>query len=166
MTIQDILTHLQTNAIAYVVVGVCLLPILYIFRRWSVPTILYTLEITIYWSLMHAVMGALVRFAAWFKDQSSMKRAFDTRDFVPPDWTTPWLEPWKLEGYEPRWVAYLEIIFAVLILAAVLRYRPMRIQNQRSRKFDDKGKRLGKTSGGLFGKKTISGGSRSTRGLR
>lgn len=159
MDYQAILVHFQENYVAYLVIGVCALPLLYFSRKYSVPVILYTVEVIIYWGLIHLAMGTLVRFAAWFKDQSSMKRAFDTKDFVPPAWTTPWLEPWNREAYEPGWVFYLELLMAMATLYAVWRYRPLRIQNKRDRRFDDKGKKIGKSARGQFG----AAGRRSSR---
>ncbi len=150
MQVETIIAHLQENMVAYAVIGVCALPLIFFSRKYSVPVILYTVEVIIYWGLIHAAMGTLVRFAAWFKDQSSMKRAFDTKDFAPPSWSTPWMEPWNRDAYDPQWVFYLEVILALATLYAVWRYRPLRIQHKRDRRFDDKGKRIGKSARGQF----------------
>jgi hypothetical protein len=138
---QPLLEHLRHYAAAYIIVAVCLLPILYLTRRWSVPAILYTIEIAIYMGLMHLAVWMLVGFTAWFKDQSSMKRAFDTKSFVKPDWGTPLLQFWDRAAYKPAWLVYVELVFVVLILYAVWRYRPMRIQRQRKHPVNSPGKK-------------------------
>jgi hypothetical protein len=94
MDIQPVLEHLQQHAMAYGAGAVVVLILVYLTRRWSVPIIFYAVELSIYLGVMHALVGGIVRLAAWFKDQSSMKRAFDLKDLAPPDWTTP-LYTWK-----------------------------------------------------------------------
>ena len=166
MQVETIIAHLQENYVAYIALGVCALPLIFFSRKYSVPVILYSVEVLIYWGLIHLALGTLVRFAAWFKDQSSMKRAFDTKDFTPPDWTTPWLEPWNREAYEPGWIFYLEVILALATLYAVWRYRPMRIQQKRERRFDDRGKKIGKAARGKFMQQGRGGRSAPGRGRR
>ena len=146
MDLQPIIEHFQTNAMIYILAAVVLIPTIFFTRKYSLPIIQYTLEIIIYSAGMHLVVGAVVRLFAWFKDQSSMKRAFDIQGETAPDWTTPLVQFWNTEGYSPEWVLYVEIVFAILIIIGVWRYRPLRFNHGRDRRYDDKGKAINKGS--------------------
>ncbi|MCC6145773.1 MAG: hypothetical protein IT368_18355 [Candidatus Hydrogenedentes bacterium] len=126
---QVVLDHLREHYAVYVVIVIALLPIIYVTRRYSVPAILYTVEYIIYLALMHFFLGALVRVAAWFKDQSSMDRAFGRENTVVV-WETPWLEFWKREAYTPGWLFWMEVSFAVIILVLMWKIRPMRVRRR------------------------------------
>lgn len=136
-----VIEHLQTNYVAYIVLAICTLPLIYLTRKYSVPVILYTLEILVYCTIVHAVVHVVVLLTVWFKDQSSF-RALDSKGVEEISWTTPLLEPWARELYDPAGLFIFEIIVFVLIFAAVIRYRPMKIHKGRQRKFDDRGKKI------------------------
>ncbi len=132
-----VLEHLNEHQTYYVVgaiVFVALLPVVYLTRRWSVPLIQYTLETIIYIVLMHFALGVITRVAAWFKDQSSMKRAFGTQNVEAPDWQNPWLTFWDRTAYHPDWLFWFEIVAAVLIVPLVWRFRPMRVRRRPQKK--------------------------------
>lgn len=132
MDFTPVLDHLKEYYGFYIVVTILVAPGIYFTRRWSIPIIAYVLETIIYIASMHLVVGLVTRVARWFKDQSSMKRAFDTKDFRPPDWTTPWLEFWNKEAYIPQTVFYVETAFAIIIILLVWRYRPIRVRRRQS----------------------------------
>ncbi|HNR29326.1 MAG TPA: hypothetical protein PKI11_00420 [Candidatus Hydrogenedentes bacterium] len=132
MDITPILDHLKEYAVLYALGAVCVIPTLVITRRWSVPLILYAVEIAIYLGLMHVGVGVITRVAAWFKDQSSMKRAFDIREAKAPGWATPWIEFWDIEQYHPEALLYVEIVVAVIIVFLVWRIRPLRVKRRQA----------------------------------
>ncbi len=140
MDIQPVLAHLQQHAMAYGAGAVVVLILVYLTRRWSRSIIFYADELSIYLGVMHALVGGIVRLAAWFKDQSSMKRAFDLKDLAPPDWTTPLLTFWDTQGYKPFWILYVEITFALVILYLMYRFRPIRIQRKRTPRYPVSGR--------------------------
>lgn len=138
---DELITHFQTWAVAYACGAVVLLPILYFTRRYSVPAILFTVETVIYFIVGHTIVWCIVTMATWFKNNSTM-RALEkdgtVRDVA--DWSTPYLEFWNKELYNPEWVIYLEGVMALLIIAAVIKYRPLKVHNPHKRRYDDAGK--------------------------
>ena len=139
---ETFLTHFQTHTKEYIVIGVCMIPIIAVTRKYSVPAILYTIEYAIYLLMMHTVVYCVLNVARWFKTQSSMKalRA-DGTPADAPDWTIPYVEFWKTHEYKPEWVWKMEIVVAILIFAAMVRYRPMKVQSKRLRRYNDTGKK-------------------------
>ncbi len=147
---EELMVHLQENVLGYGIGGVCLVPIIFITRKYSVPFILYIVEFSIYAVAIHLATGVLVRVTAWFKESSSMKAlAEDGRPLDAPDWTTPLIEFWKREEYNPAWVWKVEIALLVVVLMLMWRYRPMKIQRKAKRQTQEFGKanaRSGKTA--------------------
>lgn len=130
MDFTPVVEHLKEYYLIYILFLGCAIPLVYVTRRYSVPFIFYATETIIYMMLMHAAVGVMTRVAAWFKDQSSMKRAFDIKGAPAPEWTTPWLQFWDRELYKPETLFYVEIVFALIILTLVWRYRPMRVKRR------------------------------------
>ena len=127
-----VVEHVQAHQSIYVVAGVlfvALLPLLYLTRRWTGPVILYTVETIAYLYGMHLAVGVVTRVAAWFKDSSAMDRAF-SRQHEKIEWVTPWLRFWEKEVYYPQGIFWTEVVFAVLIIFAVWRYRPLRVRRK------------------------------------
>lgn len=131
---EPILQHFREYYRVYIMVAVCVLPIIVVFRRWAVPTILYLVEFCIYTVMMHVLVCGVVYLAAWFKDQSTMKRARGVigEDFN-PGWKTPLIEFWDRSQYTPSWLVYVEIVFLVAIAVLMWRYRPIRTQQRKSK---------------------------------
>ena len=126
--------HVQANLTAYVIGCVLALPLIYFTRKWSVPGILYAIEISIYLTIMHIVIHLVVGLAAWFKTNSSIRAL--NKEGVPVDavfWTTPMVRFWDKTIYDPQWIAYMELSFILIIVILVLRYRPMRTQKPKPR---------------------------------
>ncbi|MBI1319613.1 MAG: hypothetical protein GC168_11800 [Candidatus Hydrogenedens sp.] len=135
-----IASHFQEYWLYWAVAAVLAAPIIFVTRRYSLPVIQYALESAIYMYIMHVIIGAVVRVASWFKTSSSMRALEeDGRPTDAVNWTTPFIEFWDKAKYDPEWIIYLEIGFAVVIVILVARYRPMKIHNPHKRKYDDKG---------------------------
>lgn len=123
---EALMDHFREYSRLYIIL-LCSLPFVFLLRRWVLPPILYAIEIAVYMVIMHVVTGGIVRFFAWFKEETQM----DWTDNLPKavaDWTTPWFEFWRKELYEPTWLFYLEIAFAVIIIILVFKFRPMKTQ--------------------------------------
>lgn len=160
-----VLAHLEEYWMAYALLAVCLIPILYVTRRYSVPFIQYTVEIVLYIAIMHVAAWCIVAVTRWFKEQSSMKALQeDGRPVDAPEWTTPFFEFWNRELYTPPWLVWVEVVAAVLIVIAVFRFRPMRIQHKRGWSFKDKTEKkktsLSKPPGPSYGARMSGRGGR------
>ena len=137
-----VIAHFKEFYIYYIFGLLLLLPFIFLTRKWSLPVILYAIEVAIYWGLMHVSVFVIVKVAAWFKDQSSMKRAFSEKTFESPDWNTPIVNFWERESYSPHWLFWVEVTLAVIVLLLVLRYRPMKVQHKKTRRsFKTEGQR-------------------------
>ncbi len=120
----------------YMIVVPIVLTIIILTRRYSVPLLLYAIEFSIYAFIMHIVVHVLVRLTAWFRNNSSM--AVLREDGLPADavfWTTPWLNFWERATYDPGWIIFVELVFLVVILGFMYRYRPMKIQQKRTSRY-------------------------------
>ena len=139
-----ILQHLQEHYRIYIVLAVCLLPPLVIFRRHSIPIIQYLVECSIYITIMHFLVYCIIGFVAWFIDASSMKRAFDKDPTVnvAPDWNVPLNQFWDRTLYNPEWLFYFECVAGLLIIFLVWRYRPMKKVKGPIWKSDNKNKKI------------------------
>lgn len=130
---EPVLEHLREHYKIYAGILLVGVPPILIFRRFTIPAILYTVEFVIYAVLMHGVLGGVVRLAAWFKAESAMKRAFNARANTDPGWTTPFRYFYDRTLYHPPWLFYLEIGLVAAILVAMWKYRPMRAQKKKIR---------------------------------
>ncbi len=138
---EIVLEHLREYYVLYIITLICLLPVIYVTRKYSVPAVLYTVELSIYLGLMHSAMCGLVAITRWFRESTSMD-VLDAsgRPIDRPDWSTPWLEFWNLEAYNPSWVVWIEVVLAFIILLLMIRYRPMAIQRaKKKRNFKNEG---------------------------
>jgi hypothetical protein len=164
---EQVWTHLQENAVGYGIGGVCLIPVIFVTRKYSVPFILYILEFTIYACALHVATWCLVTVTRWFKEQSSMRALReDGRPEDAPDWGTPLLEFWNREEYRPEWIWKVEVALLVVILILMWRYRPMKIQRKAKRATQEFGKsnaRSNQTGAASRGK---SGGRPGAGGMR
>ena len=137
-----ILTHFQENARTYIILAVCALPLIIVTRKYSVPLIMYIVEYSIYLLGMHTIVYVVVNVAKWFKANSSMKAL--RPDGTPAEvetWNVPYFEFWQTELYDPKGLWMFEAVVAVLILGAMWRYRPMKVQTKRVRRYNDTGKK-------------------------
>ena len=131
---DQVLEHLRANMTGYIILGVCLVPLLFLTRKYSIPLLMYAVEITIYFVIMHVVVWLFVGVTRWFKESSSMRALRE--DGVPegaPDWSTPLVEFWDKAQYNPEWVAWVEIVLAIIVVALVIKLRPLKIQRKTTR---------------------------------
>lgn len=124
--------HLKEHAVYYGGGAAVLLPIIIIFRKWSLPAIFFAVETVIYLVIMHITMAGVVRGSAWFKGETQMEAIRDR--VAGPDWTTPFYAFWRKEDYLPETIFYVEIGIAVAIIFAVIRYRPLNYKRRRKSK--------------------------------
>lgn len=137
-----VLGHLQQYTREYVILGVCTLPILFVTRKYSVPVILYFVEYCIYLFCVHALLYAVLNLARWFKENSSMRALrSDGKPVDAPTWKMPFMEFWDTHAYDPQWMWKIEILIAVFIFIGMWKYRPMKVQSKRVRRFNDTGKK-------------------------
>ncbi|MCC6796951.1 MAG: hypothetical protein IT366_17665 [Candidatus Hydrogenedentes bacterium] len=120
------LAHIQEHAAQYGVVAAIVVPLLYLTRRWTWGPIQWALELVIYFGIFHIVLHYVVALTDWFQFESQMKMLVDEK--VRLGYETPLNTPWVQEMYNPGWLFYFEIVAVVLIIAAMLRYRPMKTQ--------------------------------------
>ena len=120
------IAHFQAHMAQYLVVVAIVLPLLFFTRRWTWPPLQWILELTVYSSVIHALLYGIVKLTDWFQFESQMKMLVDEK--VRMGYTTPLYAPWSRELYNPAWLFYFEIVLLVLIIAAMFRYRPMKTQ--------------------------------------
>jgi hypothetical protein len=123
--------HFKEYSRIYIIIA-CSLPFVYLLRRWVLPPILYAIEIAAYLTGMHVVIGGIIRFLVWFKEETQM----DWADNLPKDslsWTTPWLEFWNRKLYEPVGLFYFELAAALVIIFLVFKLRPMKTQKAKKK---------------------------------
>ncbi len=141
---EPIIGHFREFYGYYIMGAFCVLPFIVVFRRVAVPAIMYVIELCIYMGLLHCAIWVIVAVAAWFKDQSTMKRARDlVGDDYNPGWTTPILEFWKREEYNPHWLFYFEIVLFFLVIFLMWRYRPMRMRRPKKAMESKNKKKIG-----------------------
>ena len=131
-----VVEHLKGYAFLYVLAAIGLIPLFFVTRKWTVPFILYTIEVLIYLALMHLAVYVFVGVTRWFRESSSMKalRPEDGRPVDTPEWGTPLLQFWDKALYDPQWIIWVEVVFAFILVFLVLRYRPMKVQGKRKKR--------------------------------
>ncbi len=138
---EALIANVQENAVIYGVIAICLTPLIYLTRKYSVPPILYAVEFSIYATGMHVAIHVLVGVTRWFKESSSMKAlAEDGKPLDAPTWSTPLVDFWDRAAYDPIWVWKFEVVLLVIILMLMWRYRPMQVQRKSKRKTQEYGK--------------------------
>ena len=125
---EPLVEHFKENFKIYIIAATCLLVLIIFFRRQVLQLLTYSTETFIYIMLFHGVVWLVMWLGRQFKIASAM---FDKSD---PGWSTPTFLFWRLKEYNPRWVAYFELVIFVFIAYLVLRYRPMRTQRTKMSK--------------------------------
>ena len=132
---EIVLEHLKENVTMYVFAAVVLLPAIYFTKKWSLPLILYSIEIVLYCTIMHVVMWVLVTCALWFKKSTAMKALEeDGTPVAQPDWATPLVEFWVKEAYSPQAIIWVEVGLLFVIFFLVWRFRPPKVKRKSRRK--------------------------------
>lgn len=133
VAIEFWIDHFTEYYVTYIALLACVLPILYLTKAYSIPAMMYALELAIYFALMHVVVWGIVRVAFWFRQESTMRALSEDGPDPSEAWRTPLLEFWQTEAYNPSWLLYVEAAFAIIILYLVIRYRPMKVQYKTKR---------------------------------
>ena len=128
---EAVIAHLQARWTAYLVVFIILLPALYVGRKQLGPAILWAIESVIYMVCLHAVIHYLVAILRWFKGEATFRAIQEEK--LDTGWNTPLLEFWKTDQYFPQWIAYVEIVFFLVIVVLVVRNRPHRFGSLQER---------------------------------
>lgn len=131
MNTEAITLHLQENGVAYFVGSVVLIPLLVVFRKYTLPVLYHTAEYAIYCAIAHVLIGGLTRVFSWFRAETSFKNYSGdlSPDFVA--FTTPLNSGfWQRELYSPQWLFYFEIAVALLLLYVVIFVRPIKFKQK------------------------------------
>jgi hypothetical protein len=123
---EPIMPHLKEYAVLYIVGIPVLIGLIAVTRRYSIPLLIFLLEIIVCGVVMHTLVHVITIIFAWFKNSSSMKMVKTPEDVV--NWTTPLLRFWQAELYNPTWIIWFEVILLVLILLLIYRFRPLKPQ--------------------------------------
>lgn len=129
---DTLVQHFSENWVAYVVILACAAPVILVFRKYTFPVIMWSVEWVVYCGLFHVAINLLVRLVRWFDYNTQMNMREEERIYK--DWATPLIEFWNREAYRPNWVFWLEILIMIGFLVAMIRYRPMTTQKVRPRK--------------------------------
>jgi hypothetical protein len=118
--------------------------VLFFTRRYAFPMIFFLLQYALCLVVMHGGTGGFVRMVSWFKAATAMKTLKkDTIESADPGWTTPFIEFWDKSLYDPEWIAYVEIGFAVVIFGLLVYFRGPVVKRRKKAKIP-KGKGKGK----------------------
>ena len=124
---NTVIQHVEQNLTIYVIAVALGAPLLYLFRKQTVPVIYHSMEYAIYCGVFHFILGGLLRVSSWFRSETSFRNTDGSlaKEFVP--FTTPlnW-HFWEKELYQPQAVFYVEAVAALLILYVVIFIRPTR----------------------------------------
>ena len=127
---EAILAHIQDYAATYGIIAACVLPVLYMTRRYSAPALMWGIELVIYSAIMHVVIHYFVIFVRWFR----INTVPHYQDFAPPEWMTPLGRFWDHTLYDPPWVFYAEFVALLLMIWAMVQFRPMKVQRMPQRR--------------------------------
>ena len=79
---EPLIEHVQENMGAYIGGGVVAAVVIAIFRRVALPIVAKLIELAIYFSIMHVVVGTFVRVVNWFKGATTMQGSKATSDLA------------------------------------------------------------------------------------
>jgi hypothetical protein len=124
---EVVLDHLTNRWPIYVVSAVFLIPVLILTRKFSLPLILWTLEVCLYITGLHLFMYGLLHAAGWFKGATQM--AWKEEDKIIPTWTVPLDRFWDRSLYDPHWIFWFELIVLIAMIGVILKFRPIKVQS-------------------------------------
>lgn len=126
---DTIIQHIEQNVALYVIAVAFAAPLLYLFRKQTLPVIYHGIEYIIYCGVFHYSSGAVMRLISWYRSETSFRNTDGSlaKEFTP--FTTPLnLHFWEKELYNPQWFFYAEAVVAVLLLYVVIFIRPTRFK--------------------------------------
>jgi len=124
-TFTPLIDHVKAHQGAYIGGGILALVIIVVTRRFAIPILFKLFEVAAYLYVMHVVVATFIRLVSWFKGETSIRAYSETGEVLAPGWSTPYIEFWDTSQYDPRWVVYLELVLAVVIIGLVWRFRPL-----------------------------------------
>ncbi len=127
---ESVTAHLQQYWILYSLGGLCLFFVVYFTQKYTLPVIQWTAELALYMACVHVVLHYFVQLVKWFKLNTMMY----WQERIDPGWQTPLQRFWDRAEYNPAWLFYAEVVVAVLMVAAMVRYRPMKVQKIKPRR--------------------------------
>lgn len=130
-----ILPHLKEFAVLYILGIPLLIGLIVVTHRYSVPAIVFGLEIVVGAFLLHCMVHVSTQVFAWFKNNSAMRMVRDPELDV--HWTTPLLRFWELEKYDPRWIIWVEVGLVLLLLLAIYHFRPLKPQYKHKSRYNN-----------------------------
>ena len=125
---EALTANLHQYGVAYVILAVIFLPILWLTRRYTFPPIQWVIEWCVFSAVFHVIVHGVVAVARWFREESQMQAIKDQR--ITLDWQTPLTYFWKRELYRPIWIFYFELCVVIVFIVLMFRYRPMKRQKQ------------------------------------
>lgn len=129
MNFEPIILHVQEYGFVYFGVALVSIPLIVVFRKYTLPFIYHTVEYALYCSVAHFFIGGLTRAFSWFRGQTTFK-SFDDSEPV-ASFTTPLTNGfWQKDLYTPEWLFWFEIGVAVLLLYVVVIVRPVKFKQK------------------------------------
>ncbi len=131
MNVEPLIAHLQENGVAYFLGALVGIPLLVVFRKYTVPFFLHTVEYLLYCACAHVLIGGLTRAFSWFRAETAFKSYSGevSADFVP--FSTPIaMNFWQRELYSPEWLFWFECCIGVLLLYVVIFIRPVKFKQK------------------------------------
>lgn len=148
---EAVIQHFQENLTAYIAFTVCMLPVLYISRKYSGPVIFHVAEMALYAVVFHMSFAGLVSFFSWFRDSSSFKNYDTSGALITDTFAVPVKEFWLKELYAPTGLYYFELAVLAVIAFVVVYYRPLGFGQKNHYKGADGGQGS-KASQGKYGR--------------
>lgn len=129
MNFEPITLHVQEYGIVYFGAAIVVIPLLVVFRKYTLPVIYHGVEYLLYCAVAHILIGGLTRAFSWFRSETTFK-AFDDKTPV-AGFTTPLTNGfWQKDLYNPEWLFWFEIGVAVLLLYVVVVIRPVKFKHK------------------------------------
>lgn len=153
MNLDAIVQHVQANLAVYGVAVAVVVPVIFIFRKYTIPFLYHTAEYVIYFGVFHMLFAGLTRAFSWFRVETAFKN-YDgsiSKDFHP--YTTPVnLDFWKIDQYSPHWLFWFEVSVAAMLLYVVIVVRPTRFNKRNNKRHArQKAAKAVKPQGGRYG---------------
>lgn len=119
---------------AYIAVAMCVLPLIYMGRKYTWPVIAFVIEVGIFSVALHLFLFGLFTVATWFRGATTVRFLADGTQVAIKPMATPLLEFWKKELYSPEAIFYVEIVCFLAIVYAVYWLRPMSLDRRNTYK--------------------------------
>lgn len=120
---QAIIEAIQNNLLVVGAIVIVFVPIAYIYRQYTWPIFFHLFEAIVYATSVQLILGGFVRGFKWFKESSSFNN-----EIVP--WSTPLLQPWAIDAYNPRWLFYFTVACWIAIAYIIIVIRPVGVKNR------------------------------------